>query len=110
VAELLGIRDTTPWLGRSLLVDSPRPAGIGLLRGNVLFAESAEWSLVLDPSTAAPHLYHTPQDPRQLDDVASRFPAEAARLEREVREQQALWDYLVESDRIWPPKGAETAR
>ena len=110
VAELMGIRDTTPWLGRSLLTDAARPADIGLLRGDVLFAESAEWSLVLDPSTAAPHLYHTPQDPRQLHDVASRFPAEAARLEREVREQQALWDYLVESDRIWPPKGAEAAR
>lgn len=110
VAELLGIRDPTPWLGRSLLTGTGRPAEIGLLRGDVLFAETPDWSMVLDPSTAAPHLYRAGQDPLQREDVAAAFPADAARLERDVRERQALWDYLVESDRIWPPKGAETAR
>jgi arylsulfatase A-like enzyme len=110
VAELLGIRDTTPWLGRSLLTGGAGRAEIGLLRGDVLFGETPTWSLVLDPSTAAPHLYRAGQDPLQREDVAAGFPAEAARLERAVREQQALWDYLIESDRIWPPKGAVPLR
>jgi len=102
VAELLAIRDTTPWLGRSLLSPPARGAEVGLQRGDVLFAETPAWSLVLDPSTAAPHLYDAAKDPLEREDLASRFPADAARLEREVREQQALWDYLVENDRVWP--------
>jgi arylsulfatase A-like enzyme len=104
VADLLGIRDTTPWLGRSLLTAPSRGAEVGALRDVVLFAETPAWSLVLDPATATPHLYDAEHDPLQRSDVAARFPDEAASLEREVREQQALWDYLVESDRVWPAR------
>jgi arylsulfatase A-like enzyme len=104
VAELLGIRDTTPWLGRSLLAPPARGAEVGLLHGDVLFAETPAWSLVLDPTTAAPHLYDPVKDPLQREDLAPGFPAEAARLERELRDQQAMWDYLVESDRVWPAR------
>ncbi|HSB55840.1 MAG TPA: LTA synthase family protein, partial [Gemmatimonadales bacterium] len=45
VADLMGIRDTTPWLGRSLLASRPRKAELGVARGEVLFAETPEWSL-----------------------------------------------------------------
>ncbi len=101
IADLMGLRDTTPWLGRSLLASRPRAAELGVSRGDVLFAETPEWSLVLDPGTAALHLYDATRDPLQHDDVAARAPAEATRLEREIRDQQTLWDYLIESDRVW---------
>jgi arylsulfatase A-like enzyme len=112
VADLMGIRDTTPWLGRSLLASPPGKAELGVARGEVLFAETPEWSLVLDPGTAAPHLYDPIRDPLQQKDLAPRFPAEAARLEQDIREQQNLWDYLIESDRVWfrQPQAAPGAR
>ncbi|HWA56464.1 MAG TPA: sulfatase-like hydrolase/transferase [Gemmatimonadales bacterium] len=109
VADLMGIRDTTPWLGRSLLAPDPGKAELGVARGDVLFAETREWSMVLDPGTAQAHLYDATHDPLQHDDVALRFPEAAARLERDIRGQQQLWDYLIESDRVWfrrPPPGA----
>jgi arylsulfatase A-like enzyme len=101
VADLMGIRDTTPWLGRSLLASTARKAELGVARDDLLFAETPEWSLVLDPGTAALHLYDASRDPLQHDDLATRFPAEAARLEQDIRDQQSLWDYLIESDRVW---------
>ncbi len=103
VAELLGIRDPTPWLGRNLLALSPGDPLVGLVHGDILFGETPAWSLVLDPATAAPHLYHADRDPLQRNDVASQYPDDSARLEQEVRARQALWDYLVEHDRVWPP-------
>jgi arylsulfatase A-like enzyme len=101
VAELLGIREPNPWLGRSLLTPPASQAWMGMLRGNVFFAETPDWSLVLDPGTGAPHLYRQPTDPLQRNDLAPDSADTAARLEAEVREQQGLWDYLVESDRVW---------
>jgi hypothetical protein len=53
VTEEIGIRDTTPWLGWSLLASRPRTPELGVARGDVLFAESPQWSLVLDPGTAS---------------------------------------------------------
>lgn len=113
VAELLGIRDTTPWLGHSLLTPSAAGGAVGMVRGDVLFAEAGGWSLVLDPDAGATRLYNAEADPLQREDLAAGSPGEAARLEREVREQQALWDYLVERDRVWPgrpPGGPPEAR
>lgn len=104
VAELLGIRDTTAWLGHSLLTPPTDSAEVGLFRSDMLFADTRRWSLVLDPATATPHLYDAEQDPLQRHDLASRFPDEAAALEREVRGRQGMWDYLVESDRVWPAR------
>ena len=104
VADLLGIRDTTVWLGHSLVARPTDGAEVGAVRSDMLFAETTPWSLVLDPASATPHLYDAGQDPLQRNDVASRFPAVAADLERAVREQQGMWDYLIESDRIWPAR------
>ncbi|MFN8653188.1 MAG: LTA synthase family protein [Gemmatimonadales bacterium] len=109
VADLLGIRDTTPWLGWSLLASRPRTPELGVARGDVLFAESPQWSLVLDPGTAALHLYDPARDPLQREDQGSRFPAEATHLEQAIREQQMIWDYLVESDRVWFPRAGGPA-
>ena len=108
VTDLLGIRDTTAWMGRSLL-NSPRPEGqVGLITGDVFFSETPRWSLVVDLSPGIPHLYDGEHDPLQQSDVASRFPAEVKQLEGEARRQQSLWDILVEFDRVWPQAGART--
>jgi hypothetical protein len=76
-------------------------------RGDVVFAETPEWSLVVDPGSGAPHLYDPGHDPLQRRDMAAGHSEAAARLERDIREQQALWDYLVERNRVWPAHGAE---
>jgi len=101
ITDLLGIRESTPWLGRSLV----RPAGPGtevtMVRGEVLLAETARWSLTLDPASGAPRLYDA-ADPLQRHDLAAEHPDEAARLIRLARGRQRLVDYLIEADRIWP--------
>jgi arylsulfatase A-like enzyme len=107
VAELLGIRQANPWLGRSLLAGAGPGATVGMRRGDVVFAETPEWSLVVDPGSGAPHLYDPGHDPLQRRDMAAGHSEAAARLERDIREQQALWDYLVERNRVWPAHGAE---
>jgi phosphoglycerol transferase MdoB-like AlkP superfamily enzyme len=107
VAELLGIREVTPWLGRSLLAGAGPGATVGMRRGDLLFADTPEWSLVVDPGSGAPHLYDARRDPLQRRDIAAGHSETAARLAREIREQQALWDYLVGRNRVWPAHGAE---
>jgi arylsulfatase A-like enzyme len=102
VADLLGIHDPTAWLGRSLLRPPAGEAMVTLARGEAVFAETSRWSLVKDPLTGQPHLYDPAADPLQRNDLAGRYPAEAARLLGLIEDEQTLGDYLVERNRIWP--------
>jgi phosphoglycerol transferase MdoB-like AlkP superfamily enzyme len=108
VTDLLGIRDTTSWMGRSLLNRPAAAGGVSLVTGDVFFSETARWSLVVDLSQGIPHLYDADHDPLQQSDMASQFPAEVLQLQGEARHQQSLWDILVEFDRVWPQAGART--
>ncbi|MDH4130244.1 MAG: sulfatase-like hydrolase/transferase [Gemmatimonadota bacterium] len=110
VADLAGIRDPVAWLGRSLLEPATSETRVSLAGKDATFAETQRWSLVRDPDTGAPRLYEAALDPLQQRDLSAQFPDTAARLLDEARERQALWDYLVEANRVTPPAGErETA-
>lgn len=108
ITDLLGIRDTTSWMGHSLVNPPARDGHLSLITSDVFFSETPRWSLVVDLSQGIPHLYDRDQDPLQRSDLVSRFPAEVSQLEGAARHQQSLWDILVEFDRIWPQAGART--
>jgi len=103
VADLLGIRDTVPWMGHSLLDSVPPARHFCGARANASFAERGRWSYVGDPATGDPRLYDALRDPLQRHDLAEAFPDTAAGLAACVREEQRLVDYLLTSNRIWPP-------
>jgi len=107
VAQLAGIRDPVAWLGRSLLDPATPGTIVSTATKDATFAESERWSLVRDPVTGESRLYDATQDPVQRRDLAAEYPDTAALLLRRAREQQALWDYLVEANRVTPPP-AET--
>jgi hypothetical protein len=103
VLDLLGLQDTVPWMGHSLVgPQSPARAVTGA-HGPQQFAERGQWSLVVDANTGARHLYQALTDPLQRDDLGKEYPDTAGLLERRMLEDQTLVDYLLESDRIAPP-------
>jgi phosphoglycerol transferase MdoB-like AlkP superfamily enzyme len=103
VAQLAGIRDPVAWLGRSLLDPATPGTMVSTAGKDATFVESQRWSLVRDPATGESRLYDASLDPLQRRNIAAEYPDTAALLLRRAREQQALWDYLVEANRVTPP-------
>ncbi|TFG48508.1 MAG: hypothetical protein E4H38_06375, partial [Gemmatimonadales bacterium] len=103
VADLAGIRDPVAWLGRSLLQPATSETRVDLAGKDATCAESERWSLVWDPDARAPRLYDAAVDPLQQRDLSAQFPDTVAQLLGQARERQALWDYLVEANRVTPP-------
>lgn len=101
IADLLGVQQAVPWLGRSLLHPGSPQRTISMRRGDAVYSEDDRFGLVMDPATGHARLYDARHDPLQQVDVADRFPGEVRRLVQRARDDQRLTDYLVESDRVW---------
>lgn len=109
LADLAGIREPTSWMGHSLLQPVPPARVVSGWRKTALWADRGPWSMVLDPGTGAPRLYHALEDPLQRQDLAPAWPDTAAELLRLPRLEQALVNYLLEAGRVWPgPGGADS--
>jgi arylsulfatase A-like enzyme len=104
VADLLGIRDTVGWMGHSLVTDPLPGRPVTGSQGLAIFAEQGRWSLVVDPNSGERHLYDAVRDPLQRRDLGREFADTARALERHIDVEQALVDYLLESNRITPER------
>lgn len=102
LADLLDIRERTPWLGHSLVARGAPRASVVFERGGLAFAETADHSIVVDPDTETPRVFDPKSDPLQTLDLSDRVPPEIVRrmLQRAAR-QRLLNDYLIRANRVW---------
>ncbi len=109
IADLAGIRQPNPWLGRSLLLP-PGPGQVATLdRQAVTYAESDRYAVAVDVDGTA-RLFDALADPLQQHDLAAEHPDVVRSLLARAREEQGLSDYLIESDRVWPAADSATGR
>lgn len=100
IADLIGLRETNPWQGHSLLaLGSDRPIRFGF-RDSVL-AEQGGWSAVTDHLDGGPRLFAS-ADWLQRRDLAGQRPELARRMLHSAELQRRFNDYLIRQDRIWP--------
>ena len=105
IADLLDIRDPTPWQGHSLVEGPRRSASVTFVREGVTFGETTDYSLVVDPDTELPRIFDARNDVLQTRAIESAAAADAARrLLARAEEQRRLNDYLIRSNRIWPAR------
>jgi membrane-anchored protein YejM (alkaline phosphatase superfamily) len=100
IADLVGVAEENPWLGHSL-VDEPRSSPVVVhARESTVFAESDDLSVVLDPD-ADRFVAFARGDPLQQHDIAPQRREEVDALVERIYREQALTDYLLETDRVW---------
>ena len=103
VAELIGIREATPWLGHSLLAAAPPEKSVTFMRDEVTFGEMGDYSLVVDPDTETPRVFDATADPLQHRNVVERAPSGfVEKMLHRAERQRRLNDYLLRSSRIFP--------
>ncbi len=99
IADLLGLRETNPWQGHSLLaVNEQSEIGFGFR--DSLFAEISGWTGLRDPRDGSARLYRR-GDWLQRRDLAADHPGLAEALLSHADRTRRLNDYLLRSDRIW---------
>jgi phosphoglycerol transferase MdoB-like AlkP superfamily enzyme len=101
VTDLLGIRVSNPWLGHSLLRPPTDAALVAGASGDLLFAQDARFSLVLEEESGRARLFDALADPEQRHDLADRHPEETRRLRAAAVDQRTLVDYLIEANLVW---------
>jgi hypothetical protein len=106
VADLLGVRQAVPWMGRSLLLPPGPGRTVTMRRDDIVYAEDDRFGLVLNPTSGKAVLYDAAADPLQEHDLAARYPEGVRRLVRRAEGEQRLTDYLLEADRVWPQRPA----
>jgi hypothetical protein len=105
IADLLGIRDTTAWMGSSLASSRHRGDPFASARGPAIFGEQGRYSMVVHPRTGRGLLFDAVEDPLELKNVAKAHPAVVGALRRQAAREARLVDYLVEANKVWrgPP-------
>jgi arylsulfatase A-like enzyme len=109
VADLLGIREPTAWMGSSLVVKGHTGSPFASTRKSGTFGEQGRFSLAVDPATGRPGLYDAVDDPLERKDIASLHPDVVADLRRQAQHERVLVDYLLEADLVWRPPGGQRA-
>ena len=105
IADLIGLRETNPWQGHSLLaLAGERPFRYAFREG--MMAEEGGWSAVRDPHDGRARLYRR-SDWFQRRDLALEHPALARRMLERADRDRAFHDYLLRQDRIWPRRAAD---
>ena len=66
----------------------------------VVFAESGEYSFLLDPASGAPRLFDSLGDQMQTNDIAAQHLDETSALLRRITEEQALMNHLIVTNRL----------
>jgi phosphoglycerol transferase MdoB-like AlkP superfamily enzyme len=102
LAELLGIRQPGPWLGRSLLHAGTDGRTVSMQRFGNLYAENDRFALVVDPASDTEYLFDPMADLLEARDIAPEHPEAVRALRARAEDEQRLIDYLVEADRMWP--------
>lgn len=101
IADLIGLRETNPWQGHSLLAANPHRSVAFGFRDSLL-VETGELSAVRDPHDGGARLYRARTDWLQRRDLARAHPALARRLLDEADRSRRFHDYLLRQGRIWP--------
>src|SRR5262249_19673845 len=100
--DLLDIRETTAWLGHSLVAGSAPAASVAFERGGLTFAETRDRSIVVDPDTEAARVFDPQADPLQTHDLSDRVSLDVARAELDRADRQRrLNDYVLRANRVW---------
>lgn len=103
IADLIGLKETNPWHGHSLLAVRPeRRVRFGFR--DSLLAEAGGWSAVRDPQEGRSRLYDGRGDWLQRRDIAARHPRVAERLLSEADRGRRFNDYLIRHGRVWPSR------
>ena len=103
LADLAGIRERTPWLGHSLVDRAGRSPSVAFAREDVMFAETPEFSVVVDPDTERPRVFDAIGDPLQHHELTDRMPPGfVPKMLERADEQRRLNDYLIRSNRVYP--------
>jgi hypothetical protein len=100
VADLLGIRDPTAWMGSSLVVAGHTGTPFAFTRQGTLFGEDGRFSMVINPWTGEPGLFDAVEDPLERRNIAAGHPEVVRRLVQQAEAEARLVDYLVETDRV----------
>lgn len=110
VADLLGIREPTPWMGSSLAVKGHTGSPFASSRRSGTFGEQRRFSLAVNPSTGQAGLYDAIGDPLERKDISSLHPDVVAQLRRQAVDERQLVDYLLEANLVWreAPLGPHT--
>jgi hypothetical protein len=103
LADLIGLRETNPWQGHSLLSVRPdRPVRFGFR--DSLLAEVGGWTAVTDPSDGRARLFDSRSDWLQRRDLSARDPALARRLLADADRERRFNDYVLRHGRLWREK------
>jgi hypothetical protein len=106
VADLLGIRDPTPWMGSSLAAAGHTGSPFAAARDLAIFGEQGRFSMVVDPRTGKPRLFDAIEDPLQRRNISAAHPGVADALRRQAEHERRLVDYLVEANLVWRAPGS----
>jgi hypothetical protein len=101
VADLLGIRDPTPWMGSSLLPRGNRRRSFALIHWGATWGEQDRFSMVVDPATGKALLYDAIEDPLQRNDISAAHREVVSALKRHAEDERQLTDYLLAANLIW---------
>jgi hypothetical protein len=101
IADLLGIREPTAWIGSSLLTEGRRGSPFAFTRLGNEFGEEGRYTMVVRPLTGKPALFDAVEDPLERRDIASDHPGVVADLVRQADGEGRLLDYLLETNRVW---------
>lgn len=109
VADLLGIRDTTAWMGSSLVAPHHTGSPFASARGMAIFGEAGRYSMVVHPRTGRELLFDWPEDPLERKNIAAGHHEVIAALRRQAEREGRLVDYLLEANKVWRGAPADTA-
>jgi phosphoglycerol transferase MdoB-like AlkP superfamily enzyme len=101
ITDLLGIRDSNPWMGSSLLPYGKRQKSFALVHWGAIWGEWDQFSMVVDPTTGKGLLYDAIEDPLQQIDISAQYPGIVTALMRQARDEGHLVDYLLEANWVW---------
>ena len=108
VADLLGIREPNHWTGMSLAREiEPSRVVTGMRDRVMVFAETGTHSMLLDPASGIPRLFDSLGDQAQVNDLAAQHLDETAALLNRIREEQAMMDHLIITNRLISDKKLE---
>jgi len=102
LADMLGLRETNPWLGHSLL-SAERGRSFNFVARDIVLAEDGGRTLVTDPRTGTERLYDRERDWLQRRPLAVARPQHEA-LARQATDAARLNDYLLRRNAVWSPR------
>jgi phosphoglycerol transferase MdoB-like AlkP superfamily enzyme len=107
VADLLGIREPSPWMGASLLARGHTGSPFAFARYGSIFGEDGRYSMVAQPATWRTLLFVFDTDPLEHHDVSAAHPEVATALRRLAGDRVRLIDYLLEVNLVWSDPGRD---